>query len=255
MKCAYSSNVGMRRRTNQDAYLAANFEKDGKTCYVFAVADGLGGHPAGEVASQLAVEYIKQNISAMDNLGDYGCISDFVNDINREILRQGEEIPEQQGMATTLTMCIVVGDRLGIAHVGDSRAYRITEKGMDRLTKDHSLVQILVDEGRLKSSQAEVHPQKNVITRALGTDLAVKVDYYEYSMLPGEYYLVCSDGLYNMVSESHISEVIRNYKIEEAVKLLVDTANVNGGNDNITVILFYEDPVRLEQAAQEKQRK
>ena len=241
MRCAYSSNVGMRRQINQDSYVAANFEKDGRVCYLFAVADGLGGHPHGEVASRLATEYIKQNISMVHDLKDYGDINDFVNDINRRIINEGIALGDAKGMATTLTMCVVDDQELSISHVGDSRAYRITQNGIERLTKDHSLVQKLVDEGKLDSAMARLHPHKNVITRALGTDSVVRTDFFEYTMDPGDLFLVCSDGLYNMVSEGLIAELVRMNTMEEAVKILVDLANQNGGTDNITVIIFGQD--------------
>lgn len=244
MRCAYSSNIGIRRKLNQDAYLAVNFEKNGQVWYAFVVADGLGGHPAGEVASEVTVNYIKQNIAGVSDYADYACINNFVNDINQKLLDMGKADPEKTGMATTLTMCLVNGSALSIAHVGDSRAYRISERGMEQLTKDHSLVQVLVDEGRLKSSQARQHPQKNVITRALGTDQQVRTDFFEYQIEYGDYFLVCSDGLYNMVPESEIRDVVLNMSMEEAVKELINRANQYGGSDNITLIVFNQDELQ-----------
>ncbi|MGL4284155.1 Stp1/IreP family PP2C-type Ser/Thr phosphatase [Eubacterium aggregans] len=246
MKCAYSSNIGVKRKVNQDAYLAANFEKDGEICYIFVVADGLGGHQSGEVASEMAVDYIKTNIAGIGDYTDYGQVNTFVNGINQQILEAGFRNEELRGMATTLTLCIVDGENLVIAHVGDSRAYRINREGIEQLTKDHSLVQALVDEGRLSSSQAKTHPQKNVITRALGTDEVVRTDLFEYTIVPGDKFLVCSDGLYNLVSETLIRRIVLEEDMEEATKELVNTANRNGGNDNITVIIF--DPQEGENA-------
>ncbi len=232
MKCAYSSNIGVKRKVNQDAYLAANFEKDGKICYIFVVADGLGGHQSGEVASKMAIEYIKTNIAGIRNYSDYGLVNDFVNGINSSILEAGTLDPSLLGMATTLTLCIVDDDDLVIAHVGDSRAYRINAR------KDDTFVQTLVDEGRISSSQAKYHPQKNVITRALGTDQTVRTDLYEYTINAGDRFLICSDGLYNMVSEEMMQKIVLRHDMEDAAKELVNLANRNGGNDNITVIIF-----------------
>lgn len=178
MKCAYSSNIGAKRKINQDACLAATIENNGRKYYVFAVADGLGGHRSGEIASQMAVDYIKENLSNVENYFDYNEMNQFVNDINHQILDVSRNCAECLGMATTLTMCILDGDRLGVIHIGDSRAYRINENQMEQLTKDHSLVQVLVDEGKITSKEASVHPQKNVITRALGTDDIVQPDLY-----------------------------------------------------------------------------
>ena len=141
-------------------------------------------------------------------------------------------------MATTLTMCILDGSRLGVIHVGDSRAYRINKVGMEQLTKDHSLVQVLVDEGKITSVEASVHPQKNVITRALGTDDIVQPDLYDYQVTSEDVILICSDGLYNMVDEGAIREIVLTHSLEDATKELINLANHNGGNDNITVVLF-----------------
>lgn len=238
MKCAYSSNVGVKRKINQDACLAATIENNGRKYYVFAVADGLGGHRSGEIASQMAVDYIKENLSNVENYFDYNEMYRFVNAINHEIIDVSRNCEECLGMATTLTMCILDGDRLGVIHIGDSRAYRINEKQMEQLTKDHSLVQVLVDEGKITSKEASVHPQKNVITRALGTDDIVQPDLYEYAVTTQDVILLCSDGLYNMVSEKAIREIALELSLEDATKELINLANHNGGNDNITVVLF-----------------
>jgi len=223
---------------NQDAYLAANIEKDGLVYYIFAVADGLGGHQSGEVASRMAIEYIKENLSLIDDFSDYGQINTFVNNINMQIIQKGCEQPEYLGMATTLTMAIVRGCSMVIYHVGDSRAYRVNEEEIEQLTKDHSLVQALIDRGRISSQEAKTHPQKNVITRALGTDEFVKTDLFEYRIYDGDRILLCSDGLYNMVGDRDIQRIILENSIETATKELVNLANYNGGADNITVIIF-----------------
>ena len=135
-------------------------------------------------------------------------------------------------------MCIVDGNYLCICHVGDSRTYSITENEIIRLTKDHSLVQILVDEGKITQEEAEIHPQKNVITRALGTDNSVNVDFYRYEINPEAIYLICSDGLFNMVCDQDMKTIIMENSLEDAAKKLIDLANINGGKDNITVVLF-----------------
>ncbi len=238
MKCAYGSNVGIQRKVNQDAYLAATIKNIDRTSYVFAVADGLGGHRSGEIASQTAVDFIKNNLSRIRNYFDSEEMMAFVNDINHELKKIGDGEPARLGMATTLTMCILDGDELCICHVGDSRAYAITESEINRLTKDHSLVQILVDEGKITQEEAEIHPQKNVITRALGTDTSVKVDFYRYPVDPESTYLVCSDGLFNMLCDREIKKLVNENNLEQAAKLLIDSANKNGGKDNITVVLF-----------------
>lgn len=238
MKCAYGSNVGSLRKVNQDAYLAATIKNVDRISYVFAVADGLGGHRSGEIASKTAVDFIKNNLSRIHNYYDSEEMMSFVNDINLALKKLGDDEPARLGMATTLTMCILDGNDLYICHVGDSRTYLITRDEITRLTKDHSLVQILVDEGKITQEEAEIHPQKNVITRALGTDNSVKVDFYRYEIQPEATYLICSDGLFNMVSDKEMQAIVNENSLEESAKLLIDLANKNGGNDNITVVLF-----------------
>jgi protein phosphatase len=238
MKCAYASDVGVKRKNNQDAYLAANITKEGKTYYLFAVAAGLGGHQSGEVASQMAIDYIKKHFYYMDDFFDYEAVDEFVNKINMAIIEKGCEIPEYMGMATTLTMAVVTGDHMGIYHVGDSRAYRVSEGDIEQLTKDHSLVQTLVDQGRITPEEAKVHPQKNVITRALGTDERVRTAFYEYTVFPEDQILLCSDGLSNMVEDDEIRDIVsEDGDIERIVDSLISRANYYGGNDNISVVV------------------
>jgi protein phosphatase len=238
MKCAYGSNVGSLRKVNQDAYLAATIKNVDRISYVFAVADGLGGHRSGEIASKTAVDFIKNNLSGIKNYFDPEEMMSFVKSINLELKKIGDDEPARLGMATTLTMCIVDGNYLCICHVGDSRTYSITADEIIRLTKDHSLVQILVDEGKITQEEAEIHPQKNVITRALGTDNSVNVDFYRYEINPEAIYLICSDGLFNMVCDQDMKTIILENSLEDAAKKLIDLANINGGKDNITVVLF-----------------
>lgn len=238
MKCAYSTNIGARRKVNQDACLAATIENRGRKYYVFAVADGLGGHLSGEVASQMCVDYIRNNFSKLENYSDYNEVNQFINAINAQIVSKSQECESCKGMATTLTMCILDGYHLEIVHIGDSRAYRIHDKTIEQLTKDHSLVQVLVDEGKITKQEASTHPQKNVITRALGTDEYIQADFFSYELNPGDVVLICSDGLYNMVKNEAIRSIVVQNPLEESVKELIDLANYNGGMDNITVVLF-----------------
>ena len=238
MKCAYSTNIGAKRKINQDSYLAANIEKDGQTYYIFAVADGLGGHRSGEIASQLAIDRIKERIAEIEDYSDYEQVNHFVNAINQEIIREGVVDPEQLGMATTLTMAVVRGLDMYLYHIGDSRAYRINATAIEQLTKDHSLVQALIDRGRLTTKEAKEPPQKNIITRALGTDEIIRTDLFEYRLYPGDAILLCSDGLYNMVPNEEIQRIVMENGMEEATRKLVNLANYNGGDDNITVIIF-----------------
>jgi len=238
MKCAYSTNVGVKRQKNQDAYLAAKINNKGEHYYMFAVADGLGGHLSGEIASNMAIEYIKKNIAAINDYNDYNEINAMINDINQCLLKIGKEKETCKGMATTLTLCIVNQKKIIVVHVGDSRAYRINALGLEQLTKDHSLVQVLLDEGKLTSAEALNHPQKNIITRAIGSDEVVQASLYNYDIQHDDIFLICSDGLYNMVDDAEIYHIIQENPLEEATKILINRANENGGNDNITVVLF-----------------
>lgn len=241
MNCAYSTNIGAKRRINQDACLAAMINQDGKDYYVFAAADGLGGHRSGEVASKMAIDHIANHLCEVNDYYNQMEMDRLVNDINSEIVKQSIHNPDLSGMATTLTLCILNEERLSVTQIGDSRAYRINEEGIKQLTKDHSLVQMLIDEGRLSEEDAKRHPNRNVITRALGTDNRVQIDLYEYPIKEKDTYLVCTDGLYSMVSEEDILNIIQNNAPPEAVKQLINKANENGGNDNITVLIFSID--------------
>lgn len=238
MKCAYSSNIGAKRRVNQDAYLAAAIDNNEKHYYVFAVADGLGGRLAGDIASKTAVEFIKNNLSQVKDYFDYDEMNNFVADINQAIITKSYEDANYNGMATTLTMAILEGETMGIVHVGDSRAYRLNGDKMEQLTKDHSLVQVLIDEGKLTEDEARYHPQRNVITRALGTDNSVHIDLYKYKIDPGDIILLCTDGLYNLVEDNEIKRIVMENDLETAAKDLINLANYNGGTDNITLIIF-----------------
>lgn len=240
MNCAYSTNIGAKRKINQDACLAATINHNGKDYYVFAAADGLGGHRSGEVASQMVIDHIVDHLCEVDDYYNESDMSYFMNAINSEIVRKSIHNPDLSGMATTLTLCILAENKLSIAQIGDSRAYRINKHGIKRLTKDHSLVQMLIDEGRISEDDANIHPQKNVITRALGTDSKVKIDLYKYDINKDDIFLVCTDGLYNMVDEEDIMKITQNNNPQEAVKKLINLANKNGGNDNITVLIFSE---------------
>ncbi|NLN97790.1 MAG: Stp1/IreP family PP2C-type Ser/Thr phosphatase [Eubacteriaceae bacterium] len=240
MNCAYSSHVGIQRKINQDACLAATIECHNQEYYIFAVADGLGGHRSGDVASNMAVDYIKQNACKMEDLFSQEELQDFVSEMNAEMLAYADTNQELAGMATTLTMAIVCGQDMCLVHIGDSRAYRVTEKDIEQLTKDHSLVQVLMDEGRISNQEALMHPQKNVITRALGTDKKIRTDYYRYTLQAEDTIMLCTDGLYNMVLEKRIQELIDQDDLEVSAKNLINEANDNGGTDNITVVLFTE---------------
>ena len=222
------TDVGRQRQSNEDSYLDRE--------PVFAVADGMGGARAGEVASRMAVE-------AFDDQGDGGSPEDRLRHVateaNRRIYEMAQSDTEHAGMGTTLTAAMVTGREVAVGHVGDSRLYRLRGGKLERLTEDHSLVEELVRQGRLSPEEAENHPQRSIITRALGPEPDVDVETFTHTARDGDVYLICSDGLSGMVSEDDITAILeRADSLDAAARELVEAANRAGGKDNITVVLF-----------------
>ena len=237
MRAVGKTHIGMLRNINQDSYACINSGH----FVIMAIADGMGGHNAGEVASSIAAEHIENYFknSESDNYFEKsGEIESLVHKINHVIHEQSLSSDECAGMGTTLTLCISDGNFANIYHIGDSRAYLLNDR-IVQVTKDHSLVQFLIDQGQLTKQEAEHHPRKNVITRALGTDDEIEVDCFTIVLQPGDRLLLCSDGLTNMVGNEEILSIVNNNNIDlsEAVDMLVSIANEHGGSDNITVIL------------------
>ncbi|MCL1912968.1 MAG: Stp1/IreP family PP2C-type Ser/Thr phosphatase [Eubacteriaceae bacterium] len=229
---------GRLRATNEDRFICL---KAGRFC-AMAIADGMGGHNAGEVASKIAVDeiesYFLANPSIKGSLFDISTdIEKLIQTINTKIHEKSIDIIEQQGMGTTLILCVAENNIANIYHIGDCRAYFYNGQFLRQITKDHSLVQLLIDQGQLTKREAENHPRKNVITRALGTDEEVDVDIYTVVLSAGEKIMLCSDGLSNMVDTTTIQKVLSSMGALEAIDELVDLANANGGLDNITVTI------------------
>jgi protein phosphatase len=224
------TDTGRKRRRNEDAYVLAP--------PIFAVADGLGGAQAGEVASKLAATALEDTDHGQLR-GEEG-VAALIQEANRRVYERSHEDPSVSGMGTTITVALVEDDGVAIGHVGDSRAYLIRDGRMQQLTEDHSLVNELMKSGKLSAAEAEAHPQRSVITRALGTDPDVDVDTYSFETQPGDLFLLCSDGLTSMVGEETILEVLeRNRRdLDHAARELVKAANRGGGEDNITVVAF-----------------
>ncbi len=231
---AHRSDTGRQRNANEDSYFAR--------APVFAVADGMGGAQAGEVASRLAAESFEEVARGEESPEAY--LRAIAKTANARIHRLAESDSSRSGMGTTLTAALVEDDEVGFAHVGDSRAYLFRDGELKLLTSDHSLVEELRRSGRLTSEQAEDHPQRSIITRALGPEREVEVDTMTYRARPGDVYLLCSDGLTTMLREERIADVLAKAPtLDEAVNQLVREANEAGGRDNITVVAF-----RLEEA-------
>ena len=223
------TDPGRTRRHNEDAYVIEP--------PLFAIADGMGGAQAGEVASRLATAALKE---AGANGGGERRIADLIQEANRRVYDRSSSDPNTSGMGTTITVALVEDDRVSFGHVGDSRAYLIRKARMEQLTEDHSLVNELLKTGKLSREEAETHPQRSVITRALGTDPDVDVDTFSVQAETGDLFLLCSDGLTDMVPEDSILEVVERHRedIDGALRALVKAANRGGGQDNITVVAF-----------------
>lgn len=241
MKGFGKSVVGKIRKTNEDAILVLN-EPLGVLANVFVVADGMGGHLAGGVASVMAINEMKSFLA--ENVG-YDDVLDAISDAilyaNEKIHDNGLDNPEHRGMGTTLLAATVIGTKAFIVNVGDSRLYAINpdKNEIKQITVDHSYVQELLAQGKITADEAEVHPNKNIITRALGTSAYVECDRFTYLLGEGDILLICSDGLTNMLSNNDILAICKEGKnAGEIVDQLLDGANEKGGIDNISVIMY-----------------
>ena len=224
------TDTGRVREANEDSFLI-----DGP---LFAVADGMGGHLAGDVASRTAVETITTQ-AERDSPGDTGALARLVREANHEIWKKAQSDASLHGMGTTCTLAMLDGSVLHIAHVGDSRAYLFRDGDLSQLTEDHTLVGRMVREGKLRPDEAEHHPQRSIITRALGVDSDVAVDTQTIELQEGDRVLLCSDGLSSMVEKESIARVLSdNADPQEASERLVQLANDAGGEDNVTVVVI-----------------
>jgi serine/threonine protein phosphatase PrpC len=224
------TDTGRARRENEDSFYARS--------PMFAVADGMGGAQAGEVASQVAVDVLQQGLPERGGSVEER-LRELVEEANARINALSRADDQHAGMGTTLTLAYVGEHELSVAHVGDSRLYRLRDGRFERLTDDHTLVEELVRQGRLTPQEADHHPQRSIITRALGPEAAVEADSRTWPARDGDVYLICSDGLTSMIPEEQVGEVLAGApSLPEAGRRLIDGANAAGGRDNITVILF-----------------
>ena len=226
---ASKTDVGRQRHTNEDNY----YDEPP----LFAVADGMGGAQAGEVASEMAIsEFVAERDT---NAGAEEQLEQIAKAANRKIWDTAQSDSRHAGMGTTLTAAMLDGQSVAVGHVGDSRLYLYRDGAIERMTRDHSLVEEFVRQGKLTPEQAEKHPQRSVITRALGPESEVEVDTFRIPARSGDVYLLCSDGLSGMVGDENLSAIVGSDESLEAVAgSLIDAANDNGGRDNITAVLF-----------------
>ena len=222
------SHPGRKRRHNEDAWVCQP--------PLFAVADGMGGARGGEIASRVAATALGE---AVDGSGEERVVA-LIQEANRQVYTRAKEDVDASGMGTTITVALVENGVVAIGHDGDSRAYLIRDQKMEQLTEDHSLVAELVRSGRLSPEEAEIHPQRSVITRALGTDPDVDVDSFSVEGRAGDIFLICSDGLTSMIDDEAILAIVEqgSGNLEAIAKELVGAANLSGGEDNITVVCF-----------------
>ena len=238
MKIVAKTDKGLVRENNQDAYAVG--ELPGEVAWA-VVCDGMGGAAGGNIASALAVKVISDKITSsynekMRDSSIKNLLDSAITAANIEVYDMAYSRPDLKGMGTTVVAVVVRDNVAHIAHAGDSRAYLVNKDGVEQITVDHSLVQNLVDRGEITKEEAEHHPNKNVITRALGVDKRIDVDFSEVDMYENETLILCTDGLSNCVNNSELAEDIKDGQYYAFADRLVKRANRNGGNDNITVV-------------------
>lgn len=237
MKTFSITDIGQRREMNQD-YVFTSEKPVGNLPNLFLVADGMGGHNAGDYASRYTVETIVEVVSGSGETEPVSLLEEAIQTANSSLLARAREDEGRKGMGTTIVALTILGNRLYIANVGDSRLYVVNQK-IQQITRDHSLVEEMVRMGEMDKEVAKDHPDKNIITRAIGALPEVLIDFFEVELEEGDIVLMCSDGLTNMVEDEDIRNIIMGQRdtVEKAEKL-VAAANQNGGKDNITVIVI-----------------
>lgn len=236
MKAFAATDVGKVRKVNQDCVFSSTVPV-GCLPNLFIVADGMGGHKAGDIASRLTVDSVVDKLSKVNSKDYISVITDTIIKVNKEVIDKAAESQDYEGMGTTLVVATVFENILKVANVGDSRLYVIGED-IIQITRDHSLVEEMVINGQLDRADARVDKRKNIITRAIGGESKVEAEMFSVELKPKDKILMCSDGLSNMVDDTEILEIInREPDIEKAARMLIDAANENGGKDNISVVI------------------
>ena len=236
MKACALTDTGRVRTANQD-YVYASVEPVGSLPNLFVVADGMGGHQAGDYASRYIVENLVTYLQYTENSQIVPLLREGILKVNTQLYQESKEKPELSGMGTTLVAAVADENTLYVANVGDSRLYLVRDR-IRQVTKDHSYVEELVSLGRLERGSKDYKDKKNIITRAVGTEDKLLVDFFEVGLEPGDYILMCSDGLSNMLEDAEMEEIIgSDLELQEKAEKLITVANDNGGKDNIAVVL------------------
>lgn len=238
MKTFSMTDIGRRRDTNQD-YMFTSERTVGNLPNLFLVADGMGGHAAGDYASRFTINQIVEYITQSKEQKPVALLEKAISRANRLLLEEANADEKKAGMGTTIVGATCQKDKLYVANVGDSRLYVVNQEKIIQITRDHSLVEEMVRMGGMDKEDAREHPDKNIITRAIGVGAEVVVDFFETNISEGDVILMCSDGLTNMIDDEDIRQIILGQRdIAEKAERLVQTANENGGQDNITVVLI-----------------
>lgn len=236
MKIYAKTDVGRKREMNQD-YVYVTDKPVGPFPNLLVVADGMGGHKAGDFASKYTVKVVHEELEKTELDKPEEILKSIVSVANQKLIQAAQSDVKLEGMGTTLVIATVIGNTLYFSNVGDSRLYLISDK-IKQLSKDHSLVEEMVRLGGIKAEEAKNHPDKNIITRAMGVKEEVEADIYEYRLKKGDIILMCTDGLSNMVEDEDMFDIVKGARdIVEAVQMLIEKANSNGGRDNIGVVL------------------
>ena len=231
------TDIGRKRKLNQDTVYSCEHPL-GNLNNLFIVADGMGGHKAGDYASAYTVKAIEREVEVCEDRSPIKILREAITIANIEIYNKASSEPDFAGMGTTVVAATVSDDVLYVANVGDSRLYLI-DKAITQVTKDHSLVAELVRKGSLDASQAKGHPDRNIITRAIGAAPTVDIDFFEVELNPGDIVLMCTDGLTNMVEDDEILRIVRTgVDVPDIAENLIKMANHNGGKDNIGVVII-----------------
>ncbi|MCC6095692.1 MAG: Stp1/IreP family PP2C-type Ser/Thr phosphatase [Bilifractor sp.] len=236
MKVFSATDIGQKRHMNQD-FIYTSEKPVGNLPNLFVVADGMGGHNAGDFASRYGVSVLVETVRKDKNFNPVKVMRNAIEAANREVFSQSRSDAAMAGMGTTMVVCTVVGGYAYIANVGDSRLYLAGRDTMTQITQDHSLIAEMVRLGELTPEEGRNHPDKNIITRAVGTNEEVKIDFFDVKLETGDQIMMCSDGLSNMVEDQRIYEILKGKDTEDKAQVLVDEANANGGKDNIAVIV------------------